>query len=52
MKMNALAAIVLLALLGGGMWIVDVMTQLRKNQDCALSGRRDCTVYVMPSGSR
>jgi hypothetical protein len=52
MKMNALAAIVLLALLGGGMWIVDVMTQMRRNQDCALSGQRNCTVIAAPSTSR
>jgi hypothetical protein len=42
MKMNALAVVFLAALVGGGIWIVDVMTQLRKNQDCALSGRRNC----------
>ena len=52
MKMNALAAIVLLALIGGGMWIVDVMTQMRQNQDCVLSGRRNCTAIAQPSGSR
>jgi hypothetical protein len=52
MKMNALAAIVLLALIGGGMWIVDVMTQMRQNQDCVLSGRRNCTTIAQPAGSR
>ena len=42
MKMNALAIVFLAALVGGGIWIVDVMAQQRKNQDCALSGRRNC----------
>jgi hypothetical protein len=43
MKMNALAVVLLAALVGGGIWIVDVMAEQRKNQDCALSGRRNCT---------
>src|SRR5262245_8923668 len=38
MKMNALAVVFIAALLGGGIWIVDLMAQQRKNQDCALSG--------------
>jgi hypothetical protein len=42
MKMNAVAVVFLAALVGGGIWIVDVMAQQRKNQDCALSGRRNC----------
>ena len=42
MKVNALAIVFLAALVGGGIWIVDVMAQQRKNQDCALSGRRNC----------
>lgn len=52
MKMNALAAVVLLVLIGGGMWIVDVMTQMRQNQDCVLSGRRNCTAIAQPAGSQ
>jgi hypothetical protein len=42
MKMNALAVLVLAVLIGGGMWIVDTMAQMRKNQDCVLMGRRNC----------
>ena len=52
MKMNALAGVVLLVLIGGGLWIVDVMTQMRKNQDCALSGRRNCTPISVPESTR
>ena len=52
MKMNALAGIVLLVLIGGGLWIVDVMTQMRKNQDCVLSGRRNCAQISMPESAR
>jgi hypothetical protein len=52
MKMNALVGVVLLVLIGGGLWIVDVMTQMRKNQDCALSGRRNCTPISLPESAR
>ena len=51
MKMNALAGIVLVALVGGGLWIVDVMAQMRKDHDCALSGRRNCTQISLPVAS-
>ena len=50
MKMNAIAVVFLAALIGGGIWIVDVMAQQRKNQDCALSGRRNCSVLAAPTG--
>ena len=52
MKMNALAGIVLVVLIGGGLWIVDVMTQMRKNQDCVLSGRRNCAQISLPTDAR
>jgi hypothetical protein len=52
MKMNALAGAVLLILIGGGLWIVDAMTEMRKNQDCALSGRRNCTTIAAPINTR
>jgi hypothetical protein len=42
MKMNALAVVALAVLIGGGIWIVDTMAQMRKNQDCVLMGRRNC----------
>jgi hypothetical protein len=51
MKMNALAAAVLVVLIGGGMWIIDTMAQMRKNQDCALSGRRNCAPTTMLQGN-
>jgi hypothetical protein len=51
MKMNALAVLALAVLIGGGMWIVDTMAQMRKNQDCVLSGRRNCGQAVAAPGS-
>ena len=52
MKMNALALVMLVILIGSGMWIVEVMTQMRKDQDCALSGRRNCTQISIPAETR
>jgi hypothetical protein len=48
MKVNALAVLFLAVLVGGGIWIVDTMAQQRNNQDCALSGRRNCAANVIP----
>ncbi len=52
MKMNAVAIVFLAALVGGGIWIIDVMAQQRKNQDCALSGRRNCASISTPATGR
>ena len=50
MIVNAAAFLFLAALIGGGLWLVDTMAQMRKDQDCVLSGRRGCTpVEVGPS---
>jgi hypothetical protein len=52
MKVNAVAIVFLAALVGGGIWIVDAMAQQRKNQDCALSGRRNCASISIPTTGR
>ena len=43
MIVNALAFLFVIALIGAGLWLADTMAQMRKNQDCVLSGRRGCT---------
>ncbi len=43
MIVNAAAFMVVIALIGAGLWLADTMAQVRKNQDCVLSGRRGCT---------
>lgn len=52
MKMNAMVAVVLVILTGCGMWIIDTMAQVRKNQDCVLSGRRNCMAISAPAADR
>jgi len=43
MLINVLAAVFVVALIGTGLWIADTMADMRKNQDCVLSGRSGCT---------
>jgi hypothetical protein len=42
MIVNVAAFFVVAALIGAGVWLADTMAAMRKNQDCVLSGRRNC----------
>ena len=48
MIVNAAAFVFVIALIGAGIWLADTMAQMRKNQDCVLSGRRGCTPIEVP----
>ena len=43
MIVNVAAFLVVIGLIGVGLWLADTMAAMRKNQDCVLSGRRGCT---------
>jgi hypothetical protein len=43
MIMNGVGLAVTIVLIAIGLWIADVMAQMRKNQDCVLTGRPSCT---------
>jgi hypothetical protein len=43
MLTNAAALLFVVALIGAGLWLAETMAEMRKNQDCVLSGRRGCT---------
>ena len=43
MLVNVAAFLVVIGLIGAGLWLADTMATMRKNQDCVLSGRRGCT---------
>lgn len=43
MIVNLAAFVFVIALIGAGLWLADTMAQMRKNQDCVLSGRRNCS---------
>lgn len=36
----------------GGVWIANTIAEMRKNQDCVLSGRRGCSPVQVPSADR
>jgi len=43
MIINVVALLFIVGLIGAGLWIADTMADMRKNQDCVLSGRRGCS---------
>lgn len=48
MTMNVLGLAATILLVVAGVWIVDKITEMRTNQDCYLSGRRNCTPIEAP----
>jgi hypothetical protein len=48
MMMNIAGLAVTIFLVLVGVWIANTMAQMRKNQDCVLSGRRGCTPVEVP----
>ena len=52
MAMNALGLAVTVGLVVTGIWIADVMAQMRKDQDCVLTGRSGCTHIEVPVQQR
>jgi hypothetical protein len=45
---NLLAFLVLCLIVYCGIWLANTMAQLRKDQDCALSGRTNCSPIRLP----
>jgi hypothetical protein len=43
MKMNVLGLLITIVLMVAGGWLVTTLADMRRNQDCYLSGGRDCT---------
>jgi hypothetical protein len=43
MWVNAAVLLVVVALIGAALWLADIMADMRRNQDCVLSGRPGCT---------
>ncbi len=42
MVVNAVGFVFVLGLIGAALWLAESMAELRRNQDCALSGRVNC----------
>jgi hypothetical protein len=52
MTINALGFLVTILLVIAGVWMADKITEMRKNQDCVLSGRRNCAPIDVPPVQR
>jgi hypothetical protein len=52
MIVNALAFAVCIFLVVAGVWLATTLAQMRKDQDCVLSGRKGCTPVDVPVRSR
>ena len=48
MTMNVLGFLVTILLIVAGLWMVDKIAEIPKNQDCYLSGRRNCSPIEVP----
>lgn len=52
MAVNAVAFAFVVVLGVAGYWLADTMATMRKNQDCVLTGRRNCTPVDVPTRER
>jgi hypothetical protein len=52
MIVNAIALAFTVVLAGAGIWIAESMALMRKNQDCALMGRKNCSPINAPLSDR
>jgi hypothetical protein len=48
MTVNALGLVVTILLVVAGVWLADKIVEIRKIQDCVLSGRHNCTPIDVP----
>lgn len=52
MTMNIVVFLLVAGLIGGALWLANTMADMRKNQDCVLSGRAGCTPVDVPPRQR
>ena len=52
MRTNAAAILVVVLLIWCGYWLFDTLAEMRKTQDCILSGRTNCARIDMPPNAR
>lgn len=50
MLVNIVALLFVAALIGAGLWLASTMADMRRGQDCVLSGRRGCTPVEVNGG--
>jgi hypothetical protein len=49
---NAVASMILVALIVSGVWLADTIVKMRDIQDCVLSGRGNCFPIARPTDRR
>lgn len=49
---NAVLLVMFVVLVAAGIWLLGSMADLRKAQDCAAQGRRNCGMMETPERSR
>ena len=49
---NAVLLGFLVVLVGAGVWLLSTMADVRKVQDCAAQGRRNCATIEVPDRAR
>jgi hypothetical protein len=52
MRVNAAAILVVVVLIWCGYWLFDTLAEMRKTQDCILSGRTNCARIDIPTHAR
>ena|SRR5690348_455545 len=52
MRVNAAAIVVVGLLIWCGYWLFDTLAEMRKTQDCILSGRTNCARIELPANAR
>src|ERR1041385_5534680 len=48
---NGLGLLACILLVAIGIWLANTIAEMRRNQDCVLSGRRDCATISAPTAS-
>jgi hypothetical protein len=49
---NALLLVFFVLLVAAGIWLLGTMAEVRKVQDCAAQGRRNCATIEVPDRAR
>jgi hypothetical protein len=49
---NAVLLVIFAVLVGAGVWLLSTMSDVRKVQDCAAQGRRNCATIEVPERMR
>ncbi len=52
MRANLAAAVLVGVLIWCGYWLFDTLAEMRRNQDCVLTGRTNCALINIPPDAR